>query len=59
MADISMCTDADCPSRAHCYRQTAVPNEHWQSYTAFCREGDRCPDYLPDRWAEAEEVSNG
>ena len=32
MADISMCTSVDCPSRFVCYRFTAKPNAFQQSY---------------------------
>lgn len=32
MADITMCREKDCPRSKECYRFTATPNEHWQSY---------------------------
>lgn len=45
MADISMCADAECPSRVHCYRFRAIPNEYRQSYMDFKHEGERCEAY--------------
>lgn len=35
MADITMCTNKQCPLRQICYRQTAPVNEFWQSYAEF------------------------
>jgi hypothetical protein len=32
MADITMCPGTDCPVRETCYRFTAKPSEHRQSY---------------------------
>ena len=32
MPDITMCVGTDCPHRETCYRYTAKPNEHRQSY---------------------------
>ena len=34
MADITMCTNNNCPVRATCYRHTAKPSER-QSYSYF------------------------
>lgn len=48
MSDISKCNDTSCPSKDHCYRFTAPPNEHWQSYSDFQRRGRPCCDsYIP------------
>jgi len=35
MADISMCTDKECPKHLQCYRFTAPANPHWQTYADF------------------------
>ena len=32
MADITMCNGVGCLIRQNCYRFTAKPNKHWQSY---------------------------
>lgn len=32
MPDISMCQGTDCPFKDKCYRHTATPDPHWQSY---------------------------
>ena len=40
MADIAMCKGEGCLLRDKCYRHTATPGEHWQSYIA--------PQYDPD-----------
>jgi len=34
MPDISMCKTEECPLHETCYRFTATPNGHWQSYFA-------------------------
>lgn len=34
MPDITMCKETNCPEKQDCYRYTAIPNEHWQSYFA-------------------------
>lgn len=49
MPDITMCRDAACPFREHCYRFTATPSEHRQSYFAKSpRTGDMCPEAWPN-----------
>ena len=35
MPDISLCISTICPSKEKCYRATAIPNTHWQSYMQF------------------------
>lgn len=51
MADISMCTNEDCPLSEGCYRQQAMPNVSWQSYAMFSyTESDNgvyCANYMP------------
>jgi hypothetical protein len=32
MPDITMCNDKECPRNKKCYRFTATPTPHWQSY---------------------------
>jgi hypothetical protein len=34
MPDITMCEGLECPLKENCYRYTATPNEHRQSYFA-------------------------
>lgn len=38
MPDISMCVNNKCPLRDRCYRFTAKPNPHRQSYSSFTFE---------------------
>ena len=35
MPDITMCLGNDCPIKETCYRFTAIPTPHWQSYSDF------------------------
>jgi hypothetical protein len=35
MPDITMCLGSGCPFKDKCYRHTAKPDEHWQSYFAY------------------------
>jgi hypothetical protein len=35
MADITMCTNKECPLSFSCYRAKAIPNEYWQAYQFF------------------------
>lgn len=35
MADITMCTNKQCPLSESCYRFKAKPNEYRQAYSAF------------------------
>ena len=52
MPDISMCQNEDCPVRYGCYRYTALPDEHWQSYAQFELKKDTitgeytCDDFI-------------
>ena len=51
MADIAMCRGEDfndkiCPRRDTCYRYTATPSEHRQSY-ACIEDVDKCEVYWP------------
>lgn len=50
MADITMCTQTQCPFSGHCYRAQAVPSEQ-QSMAAFdlVVEGGvvKCAHYIP------------
>jgi hypothetical protein len=50
MPDISMCNNALCPSKEYCYRYTAIPNPHRQSYMEFTpKEGeDECDHFYPN-----------
>ncbi|NBT59078.1 hypothetical protein EBT16_09875 [bacterium] len=49
MADITMCMNEDCPSKQSCYRYTAIPNEHRQSYADFMPDllEGKCENYWP------------
>ena len=49
-SDISLCTSETCPSRALCYRSTAVPSD-WQSYIRFEPEAgeDRCKNFITNK----------
>lgn len=38
MPDISLCKNESCPLKDNCYRYTATPNEHRQSYSVFVWE---------------------
>ncbi len=49
MADIAMCEDRQCPSRGHCHRYCAVPNEHRQAYAGYKHEGTKCLAFA-ERW---------
>ena len=59
MADISMCQDAQGPSREECYRFTAIPNECRQSYMDFAsyRDGqDCCESFIPNENCQTKTV---
>jgi hypothetical protein len=46
--DIAMCSGTDCPKRETCYRATAKPSPHWQSYMHPPRLPDgTCEYYWP------------
>lgn len=52
-----MCCNYECPLREKCYRYRARPDQHWQSYSWYKYENDKCDyfwkldvqkdDYLP------------
>lgn len=44
MSNISKCENKECPSKEKCYRFTATPNKHRQSYGRFMYEEgkDKC-----------------
>lgn len=47
MTDLALCSNpANCPRKAECYRATATPSEHWQSYAAFWM-GEECGFFVP------------
>ena len=50
MADISKCTQTQCPKAAECYRRTA-PEGHWQSWMTFKYKvgpnGVTCDHFIP------------
>ena len=46
MPDITMCIGRDCVKKHTCYRFTAFPNEHWQSYfVGVPYKGEGCTYY--------------
>lgn len=55
MPDITMCTGDNsrlvCPVRETCYRYTATPNSHWQSYmkAPIVDAEEVCKHYWMDR----------
>jgi len=48
MADISMCTNKECPSKEDCWRFQASPSE-WQSYVGhiFDPATGKCSSFYP------------
>ena len=50
MPDISMCSNALCPSKEYCYRFTAIPTPKRQSYMGFApEEGENeCDHFYPN-----------
>jgi hypothetical protein len=46
MPDISMCSNADCPSRTICWRFMAKPDA-FQRYGVFKTDGDKCGSFWP------------
>jgi len=47
MADISMCSNKDCPKKERCYKFTATPNPYRQSYDYFKPdENGECKDFV-------------
>lgn len=53
MADISKCYGNGCPLKEKCYRYTAIPRPHGQSYLneVLFKDGE-CPHF----WEDEEEV---
>jgi len=50
MPDITMCANPNaCPKAGECWRATATPTPHRQSYSTFYREGDECKYFWSDR----------
>lgn len=45
ISDIAMCSDSKCPSRIHCYRYRAKPNEYLQAWGPWKHEGEKCEGY--------------
>ena len=50
MPDISMCSNALCPSKEYCYRFTVTPTPRKQSYMGFGPEEgeDKCNYFYPN-----------
>jgi hypothetical protein len=50
MPDISMCSNALCPSKEYCHRFTATPSKFMQSYADFSPEEDEvnCSHFWPN-----------
>lgn len=57
--DLTMCADAECPSRKSCFRYMAVASPR-QSYTDFQRPKDeeKCSWFI-DMWEGYEEKKDG
>lgn len=49
MADITMCVDHDCTLKANCYRYTAAPSPHRQSYFVGTVKKDRAENFIEDK----------
>ena len=59
MPDITMCLDSKCPSREHCYRFTAKPEEQ-QCYGEFWRGGkDSCDNFISNGNNHYQKVVDG
>ena len=57
MPDISMCLGTGCPKKDECYRYTAKPTPHWQSY--FCKppiKDGECEYFWDNNLQEVESV---
>lgn len=57
MPDITMCLNGRCPKKMECYRFTAIPYEHFQSYAAFELEHGECDFFIRD-WRNDERARN-
>jgi hypothetical protein len=59
MPDITMCKGAGCPKKENCYRYTATPSPHWQSWFMNVpwekEKPNECHMYCPVK----EEKENG
>jgi len=57
MPDISMCSSNTCPLKESCYRFTATPNHHWQSYASFSydEETKDCKHYWNNKEYKKEQ----
>ena len=42
MPDITMCINKTCPLREKCYRATAFPDLHWQSFAEYNPDNGQC-----------------
>ena len=52
MPDIRMCMNEACPSSKKCYRFTAKPNPHRQSYSYFAdlpQKGGKCEAFIDNK----------
>jgi hypothetical protein len=61
VADITMCSDLECPLRKNCYRATAKENKYRQSYfVGSPREGkDNCEYYWPKETTKPTKTKKG
>jgi hypothetical protein len=50
MPDITMCRNQFCTIKDRCYRWTAEPNPHWQSYAWFKEpsSNEKCLNFFED-----------
>lgn len=48
MADITLCSNDNCPRRKECYRAQCTPNPQYQSYSLFIYDGKtgKCEDFV-------------
>lgn len=47
MADITMCSNKECPKKEQCYRFTATPNPYRQGYMELKPdENGECKDFV-------------
>jgi len=58
MADISMCSNKQCPLKLKCYRFTAPANPHWQTYADFEYDEEKGCEYFWDNKDRQNELSN-
>ena len=52
MADISMCEQHECSLKESCYRYTATPNKHRQSYSHFAEKNGDCAYFWDNKGYE-------